>query len=156
MRPITLPADSSPGRKNRIAWPKRFGRFCVVGGMAFSIDAGGARLFITFLPKVLALGLSYLCACVFHYTFSKRWTFEHQQAVTIKQIKAYAGVNVVTLVTNTSLSFLFLGLLHQNVVLAKFFALPLTTLVGFTLTRSFVFYRPELRRDAYVKSDKVP
>jgi putative flippase GtrA len=155
MRPAILPGVP-PLLPNQVSWPKRFVRFCIVGGLAASIDAGGARLLINFLPKLFVLGLSYVCACIFHYIFSKRWTFQDQQGVTTQQVTVYVGANIITLVINTSLSLLFLDLFHQNIVLAKLFALPLTSLVGFLLLRSFVFCRKEPRRAGHATCDKVP
>ncbi len=121
-------------------------RFCIIGTVAFVIDAGCARIFINFIPKVIALGLSYLLSCCFHYTFSKRWTFEDRTNHSLGKIWAYAWVNLVTLLTNVTLASFFMNLFEQNVILAKALALPPTSLLGFLLLRLFVF-RSQAERD---------
>jgi putative flippase GtrA len=116
-----------------------FVRFCVVGGVAFLIDAGCARLFIEVVPKVLAVALSYLLSCLFHYTCTKYWTFKEKEAASVRQIWAYAWVNLVTLLVNTTVSTWMLTAFHQNVYVAKAVALPPTSILGFVLLRYFVF-----------------
>jgi len=118
----------------------RFIRFCLVGGVAFLIDAGCAWGFLKFLPKVPSLALSYLLSCIFHYTCSKHWTFRDPGRISARQVWAYTWVNLTTLITNTTISAWLLQALHQNVFLAKAGALPPTSVLGFFLLRWFVFH----------------
>ena len=120
----------------------RFVRFCVVGGVAFLIDAGFARLFLKFLPQLLAVSASYFLSCVFHYTCSKYWTFQDKEVVSHRQIWAYAWVNLCTLVVNASISTWMLKAFQLDVYFAKAIALPPTSALGFVLLRYFVF-RPK-------------
>ncbi len=123
----------------RVLSEHRFVRFCVIGGMAFVIDAGCASIFLHFLPKVAALAFAYLLSCLFHYTCSKQWTFRDETQVSMRQIGAYAWVNLTTLVINTTLSAWLLQVFEQNVIFAKAVALPPTSVIGFFLLRWFVF-----------------
>jgi putative flippase GtrA len=118
---------------------QKFVRFCIVGGLAFLIDAGSARGLVMFLRPMLAVSGSYLLACIFHYTLSKCWTFGGRHDNTPRRIASYALVNLITLLVNTALSMGMLRLLHGNIILAKTCALPPTSVLGFVLLRKFVF-----------------
>ena len=122
----------------------RFVRFCIVGSLAYFIDAGSAWVLLKFLPKVAALALSYLFSCLFHYSCTKRWTFRDPSKVSVQQVWDYTWVNLATLVINTTLSAWLLQIFENNVFLAKAVALPPTSLVGFFLLRWFVFRTGEL------------
>ena len=98
-----LKAKTSVSLKQALS-QHRFIRFCLVGGIAFLIDAGCARLFLEFLPKIAAVSLSYLLSCLFHYTCSKHWTFRDKESASMRQVRAYAWVNLVTLLLNTAVS----------------------------------------------------
>lgn len=117
-------------------------RFGVIGGAAFLIDAGGAWVYLHFLPKLAALALAYLGSCVFHYLCSKRWTFGDRTRVTARQIWAYALTNLTTLAMNTVLSAWLLERTGHQLLLSKAIALPPTSVLGFFLLRGFVFARP--------------
>lgn len=118
---------------------KRLFRFGCVGLTAFCIDAFTSWLLLKSMPEIPAVMGGYALASVFHYTFSKGWTFSDKRKSTLAKVLAYAGVNLTTLVVNSSLSVVFLQAFHGNILLAKACALPPTSLMGFVLLRLFVF-----------------
>jgi putative flippase GtrA len=124
----------------------RFFKFGLIGGLAFLIDTGCAWFFLMFLPSEAALALSYFISCLFHYSFSKRWTFRDSAKVSARQVWAYAWVNLATLITNTALSSFSLRFVYSNVFLAKALALLPTSLLGFLLLRAFVFHSRSSRK----------
>ena len=119
--------------------PERFLRYCCVGLGAFAIDTFSAWSLLKLIPEVLAVASGYTLASVFHYTFSKGWTFSDERKSTAAKVLAYAGVNLTTLAVNTSLTVVFLKIYNGNILLAKSLALPPTLLLGFGLLRLFVF-----------------
>jgi putative flippase GtrA len=131
----------------------RFGRTCVVGGTVAVVDFGTAWSLSHFLQPLVAVSISYFVAVTCHFLLNKFWVFRCRRSDYVRQLIQYLIAVLASWLTTVSTVQLCLSTITNNLLIAKLFAFPPATLVGFTLMQLLVFRRPS--NSVAVRYEKV-
>ncbi len=114
-------------------------RFLLVGGGAAAVDYSVLWMLSQRLTQTEAFSIAYLTGVLTHFTLNKYWTFRCNRSDLARQILEYSGVVMITyLIQLTGFEF-WIKAFHINLYLAKFLAIPPSTLAGFFLLKLHVF-----------------
>jgi putative flippase GtrA len=120
----------------------RFLRFCTVGATVASIDFGLVWLLRGKLPPLVAVSVAYLIGVSCHFLLNKMWVFKCRRSDYIRQLIQYSAVVVASWTTTIAIVHFCLSSFTTNLLVAKLFAIPPATLVGFVLMHFLVFRSP--------------
>jgi putative flippase GtrA len=120
----------------------RFLRFCIVGGTVASIDFGLVWLLSGLTRPLVAVSIAYLIAVCCHFLLNKMWVFRCRRSDYIRQLVQYFTVVFASWSTTITIVHFCLSSFTHNLLIAKLFAIPPATLVGFLLMQLLVFRRP--------------
>jgi putative flippase GtrA len=120
----------------------RFLRFCTVGATVALIDFGLVWLLRGKLPPLVAVSIAYLTGVSCHFLLNKMWVFQCRRSDYIRQLIQYSAVVVASWTTTIAIVHFCLSNFTTNLLVAKLFAIPPATLVGFLLMQFLVFRRP--------------
>jgi putative flippase GtrA len=117
-------------------------RFCVTGGFVCGVDFGMLWVWNRFVPALVAVSAAYFIAVIVHFCLNKWWVFGNRSGAYRTQLVKYAlTVGACWLCTVAFVAFA-LQFLTASLFVAKLFALPPTTALGFPLMK-FLVFRPE-------------
>lgn len=114
-------------------------RFCLTGGFVFGVDLAMLWVWSRFTPALVAVSAAYFIAVSVHFCLNKWWVFgNHSEAYRAQLVKYALTVGACWLSTVILFS-LALRFFTASLPVAKLFALPPTTALGFLLMKCFVF-----------------
>jgi putative flippase GtrA len=117
----------------------QFIRFCAVGGGVAVIDLAIVWTASPFLPALMAVSLGYIIGVSCHFLLNKFWVFRSRSQRYGLQLALYLSqVALCWLMTVLIVSFV-MACTSFTVVLARFIAMPPTTLFAFCSMRFIVF-----------------
>ena len=117
----------------------RFVRFCLVGGTVAVVDFSTVWLLIHLLKPLAAVSIAYFVGVTCHFLLNKFWVFRCRRSDYVRQLLLYLTVVLSSWLTTVVAVQLCLSTITHNVLIAKLFAIPPATLVGFVLMHFFVF-----------------
>ncbi|MBV9999010.1 MAG: GtrA family protein [Verrucomicrobia bacterium] len=131
----------------------KIARFLIVGGGCALLDCSIVWALGFFLPPLAAVSAGYLAGVSCHFVLNKFWVFRCRRSDYGRQLAQY-GLNAVCcwLLTLTAVHFC-LGTLTTNLLVAKLFALPPATALGFCILHGLVFRK---RSPASTATDVMP
>lgn len=116
-------------------------RFGLVGLSGMVIDFG-----VTYLAKeklkiqkYVANALGFICAATSNYTLNRIWTFESHNQNVLLEYGEYIIVVAIGLIINSTILWLLINKKNMKFYIAKVFAILITILWNFTMTKLFVF-----------------
>lgn len=120
---------------------KQFIKFCLVGLSNFAIDFLGYWLLTRFLGfyYILAAILSFAVAVSWSFYFNQKWTFHYQGQDIYKKYLKFFIVNIVALVLNLFLLYVFVDLLKIFDLVAKLIAAVLVAFLNFGFNKFWTF-----------------
>jgi len=110
-----------------------------VGGTVAVIDFSAVWLLGHFLHPLVAVSIAYFVGVSCHFLLIKFWVFRCRRSDYIRQLMQYLTVVLFSWLTTVAVVHLCLSTFTQNILIAKLFAVPPATLVGFVLMQFFVF-----------------
>ncbi len=116
-------------------------RFCAVGTFVAGLDFGSIWIFKQFFPRLVAVSLAYFIAVAAHFCLNKWWVFRSLRELHTAEFSRYAITVLACYGCTISVVWLALGLVTENLFVAKALAVPLAALLSFTMMRWFVFPR---------------
>jgi putative flippase GtrA len=114
-------------------------RFCAVGGTVAVVDFSTVWLLSHLLHPLAAVSVAYFIGVSCHFLLNKFWVFRCRRSDYVRQLMQYLTVVLFSWLTTVAVVHLCLSTLTENVLIAKLFAVPPATLVGFVLMQFFVF-----------------
>jgi putative flippase GtrA len=114
-------------------------RFCLVGGSVAVVDFGTVWLLSHLLQPLAAVSIAYFVGVTCHFLLNKFWVFRCRRSDYVRQLMKYLTVVLSSWLTTLVTVQLCLSTITHNILIAKFFAVPPATLVGFVLMQFFVF-----------------
>ena len=117
---------------------KTFLRFCVVGGIATSLDFG-IYLFLThYIGPIVSKTISMSCSMVLSYTLNKIWSFSCKDTAIRKELGKYLFAQGINLITNVSVNTVALYF-TQNKLVSFLLATAIAMAVNYLLQKNYVF-----------------
>lgn len=116
-------------------------RYCIVTPVVGAIDFGIYYLSKLFLPISVAKGISYVCAMIVGYVFSKHWVFSKHKTCR-PEIARFLVTDVVLLGYNVIANQMFLNFRPHAIFLALAFASVSTAVLSFAIKKWWVFKTP--------------
>ncbi len=119
----------------------QFLRFVVVGGSATVIDFS----LLIFLTEVISLHyllsatISFICANIFNFYFSKKWTFQNTSSRYIRQYMVFVLVGGTGLVINNYILYFSVENLYIHYILGKVIATALVMIWNFFMNKYVTF-----------------
>ena len=92
-----------------------------------------------FLHPLVAVSIAYFVGVSCLFLLNKFWVFRCRRSDYIRQLMQYLMVVLFSWLTTVAVVHLCLSTFTQNILIAKLFAVPPATLVGFVLMQFFVF-----------------
>ena len=114
-------------------------RFCLVGGSVAVVDFGTVWLLSHLLQPLAAVSIAYFVGVTCHFLLNKFWVFRCRRSDYVRQLMKYLTVVLSSWLTTVVTVQLCLSTITHNILIAKVFAVPPATLVGFVLMQFFVF-----------------
>ena len=94
------------------------------------------------LQPLVAVSIGYFLAVTCHFLLNKFWVFRCRRNDYLRQLMQYLTVVLASWLTTISTVQICLSSITNNILIAKLFAIPPATFVGFILMRFFVFRNP--------------
>jgi putative flippase GtrA len=117
----------------------KLARFLATGGGCAVLDCSLVWVLGFFLPPLVAVSAGYLAGVSCHFVLNKFWVFRCRRSDYGRQLTQY-GLNAGCCWVMTVAAVHFcLKTFTTNLLLAKLFALPPATAVGFCVLRGVVF-----------------
>ncbi len=116
-------------------------RYCTVTPMVGATDFGVYFLSKLFLPIAFAKGISYVCAAIMGYLFSKYWVFSKHKT-NHPEMARYWVTDLILLGYNVLANQTILNFWPHAVFLALAIASVSTAVLSFTLKKWWVFKTP--------------
>jgi putative flippase GtrA len=107
------------------------------------VDFSTVWLLSHFLKPLAAVSIAYFVGVTCHFLLNKFWVFRCQRSDYVRQLMQYLTVVLSSWLTTVVAVQLCLSTITHNVLIAKLFAVPPATLVGFVLMHFFVFRRSD-------------
>jgi putative flippase GtrA len=111
----------------------------VVGGTVAVVDFTAVWLLGHLLQPLAAVSIAYFVGVTCHFLLNKFWVFRCRRSDYVRQLMKYLTVVLSSWLTTLLTVQLCLSTVTHNILLAKLFAVPPATLVGFVLMQFFVF-----------------
>jgi putative flippase GtrA len=120
----------------------RFGRYFIVGTLAFGVDLGCLLLLVQLLPLLVANTVAFLVANLFNFLLAHVWVFRRpfRGSDLARQYVSVLAISLVGLALNDALVWVGVKVLEGDVVVSKVVA-TLVTLVWNYLSRTLWVYR---------------
>lgn len=131
-----------PSRQTQV----RFFKSMIVGGIAAGVNVGAIALCATFMRASKADNIAYAASVVTHYTLNRFWALQSSRADTGRQLLEYAGTVVIGwLIQHFTFLFCYYTV-HMQLVWAKLFSIPPSTLAVFLILHFHVFRAGQVTR----------
>jgi putative flippase GtrA len=114
----------------------------VVGGSVAVVDFSTVWLLSRLLQALVAVSIAYFVGVTCHFLLNKFWVFQCRRNDYVRQLMQYFTVVLSSWLTTLGTVQLCLATITNDVLIAKLFAVPPATLVGFVLMQFFVFQKP--------------
>ncbi len=120
---------------------KEITRYCIVTPVVGSTDFGIYYLSKLFLPIAVAKAISYVCAGVMGYLFSKYWVFSKRKTSN-SEMTRYWTSDLVLMGYNVLANQTILNFWSHSIFLAMAFASASTAVLSFSIKKWWVFKTP--------------
>src|SRR6201984_788006 len=117
----------------------RFLRFATVGASVAVIDFSSVAVLSRVLAPLVAVSVGYFIGVTCHFLLNKFWVFRCRRNDYFRQLMQYLTVVFASWLTTVATVQICLSSITSNVLIAKLFAIPPATFVGFVLMQFFVF-----------------
>jgi putative flippase GtrA len=134
------PRDSrSPEPLLALPWKNKFIRFLLTGGVSAFVDVGTLQLALSGgLGRRGSVTLGFAVGLAVNFVMHKFFTFSSKKPISLREVAAFGLVVLVNY--GITLGVVEgLAVISVPVVVAKVASLPLVAVVGFVLSRRFVF-----------------
>jgi putative flippase GtrA len=103
------------------------------------VDFSTVWLLSRFLQPLAAVSIAYFVGVACHFLLNKFWVFQCRRSDYVRQLMQYLTVVLSSWLTTIATVQLSLSTITHNILIAKLFAVPPATLIGFILMQFFVF-----------------
>lgn len=114
------------------------------GGLTTVISIGVFAFFsyVVYLDEITANTISWICAVLFAYVTNRIWVFHSAAAglaSIIREMIAFFGGRLLTLLFETSMMLVFVTFLHQNKMLVKIIATIFVMVLNYIISKVYIF-----------------
>lgn len=122
----------------------QFFRYGFVAAAAFVVDFGLLFVFTNYahIYYLVSATLSFLTSLVLNYYLSTLWVFSHSSRQRTTEIAAFIIINLVALVLNMVIIWLFTSIVGLYYLVAKIIAVVIVFFWSFLARRYFIFKQP--------------
>lgn len=120
---------------------KEIARYCLVTPLVGTADFAVYYLSKLFLPIGISKGISYVCAGILGYLFSKYWVFKKRKECSYEMAR-YWAVDVFLLGYNVAANWTILYFWPRSFFIALAFASVSTAVLSFAFKKWWIFRSP--------------
>jgi putative flippase GtrA len=127
---------------------RQFFKYCISGGIGAGIDFFLFSMLVTLfhIDFIISNTISFSLGTIVVCYMQKKWTFQYTSDETVYLYTKYLlSIGIIFLFNNILLIF-FIGIVHFREIMAKFFQIILSSIVGYLIQKTFVFTK--LKRSA--------